>query len=64
MDSLQFGDDLKSKVKYTADDSIVYDIPGEKIFLYGNGVIDYEDIHLTANYIEINNEQKTLFDYL
>ncbi len=61
VDSLQFGNDLKSKVKYTADDSIVYDIPGEKIFLYGNGVIDYENIHLTANYIEIDNEHKTLF---
>ncbi len=61
VDSLQLGDDFKSKVKYSADDSIVYDIPGEKIFLYGNGVIDYEDIHLTANYIEINNEQRTLF---
>ncbi len=61
VDSLQFGDDLKSKVKYSADDSIVYDIPGQKIFLYGNGVIEYEDIHLTANYVEINNELKTLF---
>src|SRR5437763_1853522 len=35
VDSLQYGNDLKSKEKYTADDSIVYDIPGEKIFLYG-----------------------------
>lgn len=61
VDSLQLGEDFKSKVKYSADDSIVYDIPGEKIFLYGNGVIDYEDIHLTANYIEINNGLKTLY---
>ena len=61
VDSSQFGNDLKSKVKYTADDSIVYDIPGEKIFLYGNGAIEYEDIKLNANYIEIDNGKKTLF---
>ncbi len=59
-DSLTLADDLKSKVKYTADDSIVYAIDGKKIFLYGHAEITYEDINLKADYVEINYETRTL----
>src|SRR5690348_1843462 len=36
IDSLALGDDFKSKVRYTADDSTVYDLLNDKVYLYGN----------------------------
>ena len=49
-----FSDELKSKVNYTADDSIKFDIRNEKVYLYGNAVIKYEDLELKAAYVEID----------
>jgi lipopolysaccharide assembly outer membrane protein LptD (OstA) len=60
-DSLALGDDLKSKVKYSAEDSIIYDLANDKVYLYGKALMDYEDIHLSADYIELNFDTKTLF---
>ncbi len=54
-------EELKSKVKYTAKDSIRFDIAGEKVFLFGNARILYEDIELEAAYIEINWIQRQMF---
>lgn len=45
---------LKSKVKYSSDDSMRVDIANEKVYLYKNAKIDYEDLHLEANYIVID----------
>ena len=45
---------LNSEVKYNADDSVYYDINNEKIRLYGNAEVKYEDIVLTSEYIEID----------
>ena len=53
--------DLKSKVHYTAKDSIRFDIANEKVFLYGSGEVNYEDINLKADYIEVNWTSRTLF---
>ncbi|UKN02458.1 hypothetical protein K6119_02845 [Paracrocinitomix mangrovi] len=50
---------MNGPVKYEARDSIVADIPNEKVILYGEAHVDYEGIELTADYIEIgltNNE--------
>src|ERR1022692_2590613 len=52
---------IKSKVKYKPKDSIVYDIANEKVFLYVNAQVDYEDITLTADYIEINWTDHTVY---
>jgi lipopolysaccharide assembly outer membrane protein LptD (OstA) len=52
---------IKSKVKYKAKDTIVYDIANEKVFLYGNAQVDYEDITLNADYIEINWTEHTVY---
>lgn len=61
VDSLQLGDDFKSLVKYTADDSTVYDLGNDKVYLYGNAYMEYTDIKLNANYIELNFTDKVLF---
>lgn len=52
---------IKSKVKYKPKDSIVYDIANEKVFLYGDAQVDYEDITLNADYIEINWTDHTVY---
>lgn len=54
-------DELKSKVHYTADDSIRFEIANEKVFLYGNAKVTYEDIEMTAGYMEVNWITKILF---
>jgi len=52
---------LSSKVAYKATDSIRFDIKEEKAYLYGKAEINYEDINLTANYIEISFKDNQLF---
>lgn len=45
---------LEEAVKYSAQDSIVYDIINRKAYLYGVAVIDYEDLHLEAHNVVID----------
>ncbi len=52
---------LKSKVTYTAKDSIRFNIAEQKVYLFGTAEIKYEDIDLTANYIEIYFKSNTLY---
>jgi len=52
---------LSSKVVYSATDSILFNIEEEKAYLYGNAKIEYEDITLTAAYIEISFKENQLF---
>ena len=52
---------LSSKVDYKAKDSIRFDIKEEKAYLYGKAEIKYEDIDLTAEYIEISFKVNQLF---
>lgn len=59
--SLQVNNDLKSKVHYTAKDSIRFDIASEKVYLYGNAHVDYEDITMDAAYIEVDWSTKVLY---
>lgn len=51
---------LKSKVQYSAFDSIRFDIPGEKVFLYGKAKVRYEDIELDAHFIEVDWTKRSL----
>ena len=52
---------LKSKVTYSAIDSIRYDITGKMVYLYNGGIVSYEDIELKADYIVINQETLTIY---
>jgi hypothetical protein len=52
---------LSSKVVYKACDSIRFDIDAQKVYLYGKSRIDYEEITLTADYIEISFKINQLF---
>jgi len=51
---------LKSKVQYSAFDSIRFDIPGEKVYLYGKAKVRYEDIELDAYFIEVDWTKRSL----
>lgn len=52
---------LEDKVAYHAEDSIVFDASGKILFLYDTAQINYQDIELKANYIEINMDKKELW---
>ena len=45
---------LNSTVKYEARDSIVANIPEQKVRLYGLAKVEFEDIELTADFIEVD----------
>ncbi len=44
-------DSLSAEVVYEASDSMLYDVAGEKIYLFGNASLKYEDMTLTASNI-------------
>ncbi|MDP4266256.1 MAG: putative LPS assembly protein LptD [Bacteroidota bacterium] len=52
---------IKSKVKYNAKDSILFEVQKKKVYLYGKAEIDYEKIVLKADYIEINFDSNTVY---
>lgn len=52
--------DVKTTVTYTASDSMLFDIDTKKVYLYGQADIDYGDISLNADRVEINWENNTL----
>jgi len=47
-------DSLDAPVDYSATDSMIYDIAGQKIHLYGNATVTYTDIELKAAKITFN----------
>lgn len=52
---------IKSKIKYHAKDSIRVNLENELVYLYGDAVVDYEELHLEADYILIDMQNKELF---
>lgn len=52
---------LDKPIDYTADDSIIFDIKKNKVYLYRNAELHYGDINLTAYYIEVDMNRKEIF---
>lgn len=48
------GSVLNSKVDYAARDSMILDVKQQKAYLYGDAIVNYESLELTAGYIEID----------
>jgi hypothetical protein len=46
--------DLEDEVKYTAADSVIYDGAASRVFLYHDARVEYTNLVLTAEYIEID----------
>ncbi len=45
---------LDARVDYSAKDSLRFEIKGQKVYLYTEGVIKYKDISLKSAYVEID----------
>lgn len=57
------GSAIKSKIKYQAKDSILFSVERKIVKLYHEAVVEYEDVNLKAEYIEINFNNKTIKAY-
>ncbi len=54
---------LKSKINYTASDSLKIDMINQKAYLYNNAVVIYEDMKLEAGYIELDFDKNVLYSH-
>jgi len=61
LDGSATGDALEHQVVYNAVDSTVLDMVNNKVFLYGEAVINYDDINLQAAYIEIDFNKNEVY---
>lgn len=52
---------LTSDVKTSAKDSTIFSLDGKKVFLFGDAKIEFEDIELTAAYIEADMDQGIVY---
>ncbi|GAB3201778.1 putative LPS assembly protein LptD [Pontibacter aydingkolensis] len=52
--------DIKSTIKYSARDSIMFEVDRKVVNLYGDAKISYGDLNLEAAYIQIDYETNTL----
>lgn len=60
IDSLKNITDLKSKVAYHAEDSIVFDVANQLLWLYGKAHIEYEDMKIDAYKIVVDWKTQTI----
>jgi len=61
VDTSKEGDDLKSHIKYHARDTMIGDLDSDIVYLYGEATLDYEDLHLKADYIKVDMNNKELY---
>lgn len=52
---------IEDPIVYSAEDSIVVSFDGQKVYLYKNARVTYQQIELTAYYIELNLETKEIY---
>jgi len=52
---------IKSKIIYNSRDSIRFDVKNQKVFLFGDADVQYEDMELKADYIEFDMSKNTAF---
>jgi len=60
-DTAASGDVIDAPIKYVATDSLVMDMDEKKAYLYGDAQVDYKDITLKAEYIEIDFQKNEVF---
>ncbi len=54
-------DAIESKIIYKARDTIKYNFTEQKVFLYGDAIVTYEDIELKAEYIELRMDSDIVY---
>jgi len=53
--------DLKEEVKYLAEDSVIYDAAASKVYLFHKAKVDYTNLSLSAEYIEVDLKSNIAF---
>ncbi len=53
--------DLKTTVKYVAEDSMVFDVKNKTFYLYKKSKVNYDDISLAADRIKVNWETSIMY---
>jgi LptD protein len=53
--------EIEDPVKYSSKDSILFDLPNKKVYLFGDAVVTYQNIELKAAYIEFNMSDETVY---
>jgi len=51
---------LEAEVKYSADDSFRIKLSEQKIYLYKNAKVEYQNINLESNYVEFDMDNSTV----
>jgi hypothetical protein len=49
---------LEAEIKYSSEDSLIFSIGQQKVFLFDKGVVNYQDIGLTGDYIEFDYDTR------
>ncbi len=57
------GNEISSEVEYNATDSLIFSLDGGMVELFGDAVITYEEIELTAAYIRYEMDQNLVVAY-
>ena len=52
---------LEATINYNASDSIIVSLDGQKVYLYKEGKVTYENIELTADYIILDLNTKEVY---
>lgn len=52
---------IEAPIVYNAEDSIVVSFDGQRVFMYKNAKVTYQQIELVADYIELNLETKEIY---
>ncbi|MFW6310183.1 MAG: putative LPS assembly protein LptD, partial [Prolixibacteraceae bacterium] len=52
---------IEAPINYNAEDSIIVSLDGQKVFLYNNAQVTYQQIELTAYFIELDLETKEVY---
>lgn len=54
---------LDEAIKYSSDDTIIFSLTGQKVFLRNNAFVKYGSIELKAHYIELDLVKKEAYAY-
>jgi hypothetical protein len=52
---------IEDPVKYSAKDSLLFDLDKKKVYLYNDAQVNYQDIELKAAYTEFDMGEKTVY---
>jgi hypothetical protein len=61
LDSSAASSVIEAPIIYSAQDSIITSLNAQKVFLYNNSKITYQDIELTAYYIELDMQTREVY---